>query len=325
MVLQLAGQFDSRVRGGFAAFQRRVDGFQQWFERRVLGLHLVDKRNVVGVGGGGLAQHRPQRLVLRGVVLAQQALEQVPAVAATRFAGVCVTLFFVSAPESVYAETSSGRIRYQVVGTGPPDVLATIPPSLPVDLMWDEPRFVRFLNGLSSFCRHIWFDSRGAGASDPIAPLEGRVIETVVDDMNAVLDELGCERVVVLGAASHPALQFATTHPERTNALALINPNARMRGADDYPEGIPVETAEAALAMVRDRWGTGEMLGLFAPSVAGDARFARWLARCERLSMPPQVASWVFRASFEVDVRHLLAAIRVPTLVVVNAGWFGHE
>lgn len=231
----------------------------------------------------------------------------------------------MSVPETLYATTSGGRIRYQVVGTGPPDVLGTIPPSLPVDLMWDEPRFVRFLNGLSSFCRHIWFDSRGAGASDPITPLESRVIESVVDDMNAVLDELGCERVVVLGAASHPALQFAATHPERTSALALINPNARMRWADDYPEGIPVEAVEALLAMVRDRWGTGEILGFFAPSVANDARFARWLARSERLSMPPRVASWVFRASFEVDVRHLLEAIRVPTLVVANAGWFGRE
>jgi pimeloyl-ACP methyl ester carboxylesterase len=62
---------------------------------------------------------------------------------------------------------------------------------LPVDLMWDEPRFVRFLNGLSSFGRHIWFDPRGTGSSDPIAPVEGRLIESVVDDMIAVLDELG--------------------------------------------------------------------------------------------------------------------------------------
>jgi class 3 adenylate cyclase len=231
----------------------------------------------------------------------------------------------VSVPETVYAKTSGGSVGYQVVGAGPPDVLATIPPFLPVDLMWDEPRSVRFLNGLSSFSRHIWFDSRGTGSSDPIAPVEGRVIESVVDDMIAVLDELGCERVVVLGVASHPALQFAATHPERTSALVLINPTARIRRAGDYSEGIADEDVEAAQAMVRDRWGTGEMLSVWAPSMAGDVRLARWLARCERLSMPPQVASWVFRASFEVDVRHLLGAIRVPTLAVVNAGSFGYE
>jgi pimeloyl-ACP methyl ester carboxylesterase len=231
----------------------------------------------------------------------------------------------VSVPETVYAKSSGGRIAYQVVGAGSPDVLAVKGPFLPLDLMWDEPRLVRFLNGLSSFSRHIWFDSRGMGSSDPVAPVEGRVIESVVDDMIGVLDALGCERVVVLGVASQPALQFAATHPERTSALVLINPGARMRAAEDYPDGLTDEAVDAGLALVRDRWGTGEVVSLFAPSVAGDARFARWLARCERLSMPPQVASWVFPAAFEVDVRHLLGVIRVPTLVVVNAGWRGHE
>jgi class 3 adenylate cyclase len=231
----------------------------------------------------------------------------------------------VSAPETVYAKSSGGRIAYQVVGTGPPVVLAVKGPFLPLDLMWDEPRLVRFLNGLSSFGRHIWFDSRGMGSSDPIAPVEGRLLESIVDDMIAVLDDLGCERVIVLGPASDPALQFATTHPERTSGLVLINPGARFRRADDYPEGVPDAAVEAVLAMVRDRWGTGEMASVLAPSAAGDARFARWLARCERLSMPPQDADWAFRAAFEVDVRHLLGAVRVPTLVVVNAGWFGYE
>jgi hypothetical protein len=74
----------------------------------------------------------------------------------------------------LYAKTSAGRIAYQVVGTEPPDVQAVTP--LPVDLMWDEPRFVRCLNGLSSFCRHIWFDPWAMGASDWIAPVGGHLV-----------------------------------------------------------------------------------------------------------------------------------------------------
>jgi pimeloyl-ACP methyl ester carboxylesterase len=230
----------------------------------------------------------------------------------------------VSAPETAYAKTSGGCIGYQAVGTGPPDVLATGPPYVPVDLMWDEPRFVRFLYGLSSFSRHIWFDPRGLGSSDLIAPVEGRLIESTVDDMVAVLDELGCEQVVVLGTfAAATALQFAATHPERTSALALMNPIARYRRADDYPEGLRDEDVEAYLATIQDSWGTDARLRVQARSLAGDARFAQWLARCERLSMPSQEASWRVRASFEVDARHLLEAIRVPTLVAVRAGWGG--
>src|SRR5262245_43321581 len=185
--------------------------------------------------------------------------------------------------------------------------------------MWDEPRFVRFLNGLSSFSRHIWFDPRGAGSSDAIEAVEGRLIESVVDDMIAVLDECGCERVVVLTAGT-PALQFAATHPERTSALVLINPTARIRRADDYPEGLADGDVEAFLAGLRGRWGTGVMVRAWAPSLADDARFASWSARCERLSMTPQSAQWRVRASVEFDVRHLLEAIRVPTLVAVRTG-----
>ena len=85
----------------------------------------------------------------------------------------------VSPPETVYAKTGGGSIGYQMVGAGPPDVLAVRGPLLPLDLMWDEPRLVRFLNGLSSFSRHIWFDQRGIGSSDRIAPAEGRLIESM--------------------------------------------------------------------------------------------------------------------------------------------------
>jgi class 3 adenylate cyclase/pimeloyl-ACP methyl ester carboxylesterase len=231
----------------------------------------------------------------------------------------------VSVPETVYAKTGGGSIGYQVVGAGPPDVLLAKSAFLPVDLMWDEPRLARFLNGLSSFSRHIWFDPRGMGSSDPIAPVEGRLIESIVDDMIAVLDELGCERAVVLGATGQPALQFAATHPERTSALVLINPTARLRRADDYPEGLAEDDVEAFQAWRREVWGTGRVLRLWAPSLAGDTRFARWFARCERLSNPPQGFAWRQRATFEVDVRHLLGAIRVPTLVLARAGSVGSE
>jgi class 3 adenylate cyclase/pimeloyl-ACP methyl ester carboxylesterase len=231
----------------------------------------------------------------------------------------------VSVPETVYAKTGGGCIGYQVVGAGPPDVLAIKPTFFPVDLMWDEARFVRFLTGLSSFSRHIWFDPRGMGSSDPIAQVEGRLIESTIDDMIAVLDELGCERVVVLGTIGQPALQFAATHPERTSALVLINPSARFRQADDYPEALAKEAADAFVAWRCEVWGTGQVISVWAPSLVGDTRFARWFARCERLSNPPQDAAWRTRASFDGDVRHVLASIRVPTLVLVRAGSPGHE
>ena len=112
-----------------------------------------------------------------------------------------------------------GRIAYQVVGDGPLDVLVVPPPVFPVDMMWDEPHVVRFLDRLSSFCRHVWFDARGTGSSDWISHAEGRLIESHVDDMVAVLDALGWERVAIIGLGTPAGVVFAATHPDRTSAL----------------------------------------------------------------------------------------------------------
>jgi pimeloyl-ACP methyl ester carboxylesterase len=158
-----------------------------------------------------------------------------------------------AAPETRYAVTSGGdRVAFQVVGDGPVDVLVMRVPFFPVDLMWDEPRLVHFLTRLSSFSRHIWFDPRGTGASDGISHSEGRLLEAVVEDMIAVIDEVGSERVVVLQLGGiGAALLFAATHPQRTSAIVLANTSARLRWAADYPDGFSNEEVERILAPVR--------------------------------------------------------------------------
>src|SRR3989442_12920220 len=108
-------------------------------------------------------------------------------------------LVLVSVPETRYAKTGGGWIAFQVVGSGPVDVLVLKQSFFPVDLMWDEPGFVRLLSGLSSFSRSIWFDQRGTGSSDGIAHVEGRLAESVVEDTVAGIDELWIERAVGLG------------------------------------------------------------------------------------------------------------------------------
>jgi hypothetical protein len=66
-------------------------------------------------------------------------------------------------PETRYAKAAGSHVAYQVVGDGSIDVLVNGQLFFPVDLMWDEPRLVYFLNRLSSFCRHVWFDRAGHG------------------------------------------------------------------------------------------------------------------------------------------------------------------
>ena len=220
-------------------------------------------------------------------------------------------------PETRFAETPSGRIAYQVVGDGPIDVLVHHLPLFPIDLMWDEPSLVRFLDRLSSFSRHVWFDPRGRGASDRLPRVEEgfRFAETIADDMLALIDHLGLEQVAVVGDTP-PVILFAAAHPERTKALVLVNAGARnlqARAALPNDEGVLLE-------LFRRNWGTGALLDLLAPSVAGDARLRRWLGRCQRLQYTPDEAFRRLQAASAMDLRPALASVQVPTLFVWRRG-----
>jgi class 3 adenylate cyclase len=216
-------------------------------------------------------------------------------------------------PQTRFAEAPGARIAYQVVGEGPIDVLVAHGPYFPIDHMWDEPSLVRFLNRLSSFSRHVWFDPRGRGASDPLPHVEQRFAEVIADDMLAVVDHLGWEQVAVIGDAPQ-AILFAASHPERTKALVLVNGASRLTGATSLMPGSPT------LEEWRRGWGTGAMLDRVAPSVAGDARLRNWLGRCERLLCTADEVFWRGQGVLAMDVRPVLPSVKVPTLFVCRQG-----
>jgi class 3 adenylate cyclase len=218
-------------------------------------------------------------------------------------------------PETHFAETSGGYIAYQVVGDGPVDVLVAHTAAFPIDLMWDEPSLVRFLDRLSSFSRHVWFDPRGRGASDPAPHVEDRLAETIADDMLALVDHLGWAQVAVVGDIPLPIL-FAASHPERTKALVLLNTGSRLETRDGFPQGGANELTEQGL---RD-WGTGGVWERANPSVAGDAKLRRWLGRSQRLSNSRAEAAWRLPASLAIDLRPALPSVQAPTLFVCRQG-----
>ena len=189
-------------------------------------------------------------------------------------------------------------------------------PFVPVDLLCDEPSLARFLDRLSTFSRHVWFDMRGFGASDRTS--EGRWEENLVDDTVAVMDEVGIDHAAMLTLSVETGLLFAATHPERTTALVLVNAFPRLRQADDYPQGVADEAVDARLAAVARAWGTGDELSGLAPSVAHDDRFLAWFTRCERLGWSPSEALGAWRTVYEVDLRGVLGTIQAPTLVVAR-------
>ena len=221
-------------------------------------------------------------------------------------------------PEIRYAASGDVSIAYAVLGEGPPDLVFVYGFVGNLDFALENPYFARCYDRLSSFSRVITFDRRGTGLSDRMR--EAPTLESRMDDLRAVLDAVGSERAILLGTfeAASMCLLFAATYPERTLALVLYNPIAKGTWAPDYPwaepSDFPMEIDE-----VRRIWGRPDFVaGLvrsMAASYANDPDFIRSVARQHRLGASPAAAMTIMRMAADVDVRDVLPAIRVPTLV----------
>ncbi len=222
-------------------------------------------------------------------------------------------------PQTQYARKGDAHIAYQIVGEGNTlDIVLVSTWFSHVEARWDLPGYAHYLRRLSSFSRLISFDKYGIGLSDPIPSKELPPLEDWMDDVSAVMDAVGLERAAIVGAgeASPMAELFAATYPERTSALVLLNATARISAAPGYDVGAPPEVRERLVSMVEQTWGRGDIIAAINPSLAGDAVALEAWGRFLRLSASPATAAVVMRMLFELDVRDVLPAIRVPTLVV---------
>src|SRR6516164_10278224 len=220
------------------------------------------------------------------------------------------------APKTQYTRSADGtNLAYQMSGSGPLE-LVFVPASVPIDLLSDDPGFVRLRRRLETFSRTVWFDARGMGASegDPLASWAGDISDA---DLMAVLDAVGFERPALASMdAGANLIHFSVTHPERVSALVLINSYAHYVREDDYPCGVPPETIDQFVATVKEGWGTSAAVDFVAPSRSVDQRFRDWYARAGRLGSSPNQLGEITRATFEADVRRLLPSISCPTLVL---------
>jgi pimeloyl-ACP methyl ester carboxylesterase/class 3 adenylate cyclase len=219
-----------------------------------------------------------------------------------------------------YAKSGDVHIAYQVIGDKGPDLLLVPGWVSHVEYAWEDPWFSRFLRRLASFSRLILLDRRGTGLSDPVTDLPS--LEQRMDDVRAVMDEAGSERATLFGISEGGpmCILFAATYPERTSGLALFGTAACWTRRPDYPMGIPVETLDNLVRYIGAGWGSGISGELFAPSLVNDESFRSSWARFERFAVSPAGIQKLIRLLYEIDVRHVLPAIRVPTVVVHREG-----
>jgi class 3 adenylate cyclase len=230
-------------------------------------------------------------------------------------------------PETRYAKSGDVNIAYQVVGDGPFDLIHVPMFVSNLELQWEDPAERRYYERLASFSRLIMFDKRGTGLSDRVAVA---TLEERMDDLRAVMDAAGSQRAAVFGSSEGGALSilFTATYPERVSALVLYGAYPRMAWAPDYPDGIPEEIRAITAQHFEENWGRGQEGGIpvwaLAPDRADDPAWRKAHGRWERLSASPGAAVAMYQMIFQIDVRHLLSAIRVPTLVVYRTADIQH-
>jgi DNA-binding SARP family transcriptional activator/pimeloyl-ACP methyl ester carboxylesterase len=215
-----------------------------------------------------------------------------------------------------YVQSGDLSIAYQVVGSGPIDLVLVHGWVCTFQPGWERPQIARFYEGLTRIGRLIQFDKRGTGLSDRVAGIAG--LEERMDDVRAVMDAVGSERAVLLGISEGGSMVtlFAATYPERTAGIVLMGAFARRSWAPDYPIGLKNEEPWWAGP---DQWGlpmARRFVDERAPSAAGDEAAYRWYASYLTRGASPGAAVHLSRMNAEIDVRHVLPSIHVPTLVL---------
>ena len=221
-------------------------------------------------------------------------------------------------PETMYARSGDVNIAYQVIGDAPLDLVFVMGWVSHLEYFWREPSFARFLLRLASFSRLILFDKRGTGLSDRVPINKLPTLEQRMDDVRAVMDAVGSERAALCGVSEGGPMcsLFAATYPEKTIALVMIGTYAKRLRDAEYPWAPTTEERQHFFEEIRAHWGGPVGIEERAPTMADDPQFREWWATYLRMGASPGAALALTQMNAEIDVRHVLPSIHVPTLVI---------
>ena len=172
--------------------------------------------------------------------------------------------------------TAGHRLAYATDGVGPTLVLPAWWVSH-VERDFADPAFHRFFTRLAERFTVVRYDRLGTGLSD-----RERTVFTLgqeVADLAALIDELGVERMSLLGVScgGPTAVAYAARHPRRIDRLVLF-------GSYAHGEALGKADVRAALvALVRASWGVGAkaLSDIFTPEATAEE--ARRFAAAARL------------------------------------------
>jgi class 3 adenylate cyclase len=224
-------------------------------------------------------------------------------------------------PVTFTRDANGSNVAYQVLGDGPVDLVFLLGWPSHAALMWENPAFAEFLHRLASFSRLIVFDRVGTGMSDR-GPT-GHVFEDGLDEIRTVLAAVGSTQAAFFGChlGGRLALLFAATYPQQTTAVVTFAAHPATLRDVDYPWGASLEERTWLLEAVRSgELDLANVFRMIAPTDSADPATSRWWSIFwhSAASTPESVDE--ITAMGPVDIRGVLSAVHVPTLVLHRTG-----
>ena len=208
-------------------------------------------------------------------------------------------------------EANGISMSYEI--EGPADApIVTMSHSLAANLaMWDDQ-----MPALAGAYRVLRYDSRGHGATE--APEGGYTMELLADDLLALLDALAIDKTQFVGLSmgGMVGMTAALKDQGRFRSLALCDTASRMppesRGVwDERIAAARTEGMEALLEQTIERWFSKRYIESRADKVDAVRAMIR--------STPVAGFCGCCEAILRLDLTDRIAAIAVPTLIVVGA------
>jgi len=111
---------------------------------------------------------------------------------------------------------------------------------------------------------------------------------------------------------------FAALHPDRVAALILFATTVKAVATDECPWAWSREFVDLFVDSIDATWAdpTGANVAFFNPTLAGDPDALAWYAKYFRRSASPALVRSLVENNIDIDVRHLLPMVAVPTLVL---------
>jgi DNA-binding winged helix-turn-helix (wHTH) protein/pimeloyl-ACP methyl ester carboxylesterase len=209
------------------------------------------------------------------------------------------------------------RLAYATVGSGSPLVkVANCFNHL--DFEWESPIWRHWVRDFASGHSIVRYDGRGNGLSE--WDVEDVSFEAWIHDLETVVDAAGLDKFALLGHSQGGAIAiaYAARHPERVSHLVLIGGYSRGAFHRDHTDAVMVRTALETLVQLN--WGKTNpsffqvVTNLYMPEHA-TADDQRWFKDLQLISVSTDNLVKYMRACDDINVRPLLPALSVPTIV----------